>query len=161
MKTIFLYLLLTAALFIPACAESPGKNPQEALPMLGTLKTDAIEIGEGAKDAYVFIDPKCLKSRDFLETIKDNPTLRKTFHYYIFLYDMPQVSSETVINAVYSAPSPKEAVFTYMLDHKRLSKETGETPPQAIERINRIKKVAEMIGIDRTPYLIVDKRKQP
>ncbi|MEJ2499590.1 MAG: hypothetical protein P8Y65_00390 [Campylobacterales bacterium] len=154
-QTVLLPLLL---FYLPFCAAAEAsKEPAAALPLLEPLKRDAIEIGEGAKDAYVFVDPKCLKSADFLDAIRENATLRKQFHYYIFLYDMPQAPSEEVINAVYTAASPKEAMFTYMLEHKRLSKETNETPAAAQERIRRIKKAAEQIGIDKTPYLIVNK----
>jgi hypothetical protein len=156
MKTIWLLLVL----FLPACTVAEAsKKPAVVLPLLEPLKSDAIEIGEGMKDAFVFVDPKCLKSADFLDAIRENATLRKQFHYYIFLYDMPQVPSAEVINAVYSAPSPKDAMFTYMLKRKRLSQETNRTPAAAQERIKRIKNAAERIGIDKTPYLIVNKNK--
>lgn len=158
MNTVLLQLLM---FFLPASAVAEAsKEPSVVLPLLEPLKSDAIEIGEGERDAYVFVDPKCLKSRDFLDTIRENTALRKRFHYYIFLYDMPQVPSAEVINAVYSAASPKDAMFTYMLERKRLSQDENRTPESAKKRILRIKNAAERIGIDRTPYLIVDKQQQ-
>jgi len=158
MNIILLQLLM---FFLPDCAlAGASKEPSVVIPLLEPLKSDAIELGEGERDAYVFVDPKCLKSADFLEAVRENAALRKRFHYYIFLYDMPQAPSAEVINAVYSAPSPKEALFSYMLERKRISKKTNDTPRTAIERIKRIKTAAERIGIDRTPYLIVDKNKR-
>lgn len=158
MKFLWFALLSVLLFSVSSYAEGVKKPLTELLPILEPLKPDAIEIGSGSRDAYVFVDPKCFKSRDFLETITSSATLPKMFHYYIFLYDMPQVDSIKVINAVYDAPVPKEALLRYMLEHQRLSKMNSDTSRQTREQIGRIRHAAEQIGIDRTPYLIVDKK---
>lgn len=159
MKKSLFFLILSAMLLMRATADEPSsKAPAVIVPLLQPLKGDAIEIGEGPNDAYVFVDPKCLRSREFLDTITTNATLRKMFHYYIFLYDMPEVDSKEVINAIYGDAAPKEAMFTYMLKRRRIAKQSDEIPPAAQEKIRRIEAAAGQIGIKRTPYLIVDKQ---
>lgn len=128
--------------------------------MLHALKRDAIVIGHGKKDAYVFVDPKCHRSAEFLEAVLESEKLQETFRYYLFVFDMPQVDSHKVVNAVYNAEVPLEALKTYMLLRKRISQESDATPQSARERIERIEQTAKTIGIDHTPYLIVDSDQQ-
>lgn len=125
--------------------------------MLETLKRDAVSIGHGPREAYVFIDPKCHRSAEFLEAILDSETLRNTFHYYLFVYDMPQVDSHRVVSAVYSAPDPLEALKTYMLKRKKVGLKTGAESESVRHRIERIEAAVQLIGIDHTPYLLIDR----
>lgn len=123
---------------------------------LTVLKKDAIVIGEGNTDAYVFADPKCLYSQDFIDTITHNMTLRKRFRYYIFLFDMPQVNSSEVIDIIYASPDPKTAMETYMLSHKLPEHRT--LTARAREKILRIKEAADWLAIEKTPYMVIDKK---
>jgi len=123
---------------------------------LAALKGDAIVIGEGATDAYVFADPKCLYSQDFIDTIVHNAALRRRFRYHVFLFNMPQVDSTEVIDAIYAAPSPEAAMQTYMLRHEPLP-HTVPTPAERA-KIERIKEAAEWLAIEKTPFILLDKK---
>jgi len=158
-------VLLPVLLFIPLLAgESVSlpaiKPPELVLPLLISLRSDAIELGKGPIDVYVFIDPNCPHSRDFLGMISDNQKMLSRYHYYFFLYALPHFGSSAVINAIYADASPKDAMLSYMLRHQRLTKLSRLTPPAVQAKVARIIVTAEAIGIDRRPYLILDKKKK-
>jgi hypothetical protein len=136
-------------------------SEQETLSMLRQLRGDAIELGSGPVDVYVFIDPNCPHSHDFLEMVVDSDKMQRRYHYYFFLYALPIFRSSGIINAIYAAPSPREAMLGYMLAHRHLAKLSRMTPPAVDARVTRISNTAEAIGVDKRPYLIIDRKKRP
>lgn len=126
--------------------------------ILYPLKRDSIRIGHGPREAFVFIDPKCHRSAEFLEAVLDSEKLQSTFRYYLLVYDMPQVDSHRIVNAVYSAPDPLAALKTYMLERQKIGLEDGAVPPEVRRRIERVREAAEAIGLDHTPYLIMSSK---
>ena len=135
--------------------------PEKALALLASLKSDAIEAGSGPTDVYVFVDPNCPHSRDFVDMVFGNEKMLQRYHYYFFLYPLPLFRSGTAVNAIYSAPSPKAAMIDYMIRRHRFTLRSRVTPPAVQMKIRRIVKAAEQIGIVKRPYLILDKKKQP
>lgn len=156
----FLPVLLFLCLVTAAQAASKPSE-QETLTMLRQLKGDAIELGNGPVDVYVFIDPNCPHSHDFLEMVVDSDKMQRRYRYYFFLYALPIFRSNGIINAIYAAPSPREALLGYMLSHKHLAKLSRMTPPAVDARVTRISNTAKAIGVDKRPYLIIDKKKRP
>jgi len=160
------FILLSALLFTAAfAAGSDAKNVRKplsiVLPLLIALRGDAVEIGSGPTDVYTFIDPRCPHSRDFVSMITESDKMQRLYHYYFLLYAHPMFKSEAVINAIYNAPDPKKAMLDYMLSRAPLAKLNRLTPPAIHVKVARIKKAAEQIGVDKRPYLIIDKKKQP
>ena len=129
--------------------------------MLRQMRGDAIELGSGPVDAYVFIDPNCPHSHDFLEMVVESDKMRRLYRYYFFFYALPHFGSSAIINAIYAAPSPRDAMIGYMLRHEHLVKLTRMTPPAVQAKVARIGNTAEAIGVDKRPYLIIDKKKRP
>ncbi|WP_345970520.1 hypothetical protein WCX72_01710 [Sulfurimonas sp. HSL1-6] len=158
-----LFSLLSVLLFTaPYAAGATVKKPlSEVLPFLFAIKGDAIELGNGPTDVYAFIDPRCPHSRDFVGMITESDKMQRRYHYYFFLYAHPMFKSGAVINAIYNAPRPKEAMLDYMLRRSALPKLNRLTPPAIHVKVTRIRKAAEQIGVDKRPYLILDKKKQP
>lgn len=162
MKALLTRLFLSALLFVPLFAGGAAKPPpEEMLRQLQPLRTDAIELGEGPVDVYVFIDPNCPHSREFVGMIEESEKMRRLYHYYFFLYSLPHFGGGAVINAIYAAASPKEAMLAYMVARKPLPGLSRLTPPAVQAKIFRIANTARAIGVDRRPYLILDKKKTP
>jgi len=166
MRILLYKVLLPVLLSIPLLAAggvpAPPKKPMEVvLPLLKSLRIDAIELGNGPTDVYVFIDPNCPHSRDFLGMISENKKMQTRYHYYFFLYALPHFGSSAVINAIYADASPKKAMLSYMLKHERLAKLSRLTPPAVQAKVARINVTAEAVGVDKRPYLILDKKKNP
>ena len=166
MKPLLPRLLLSALLFVPLLAGGtvPGsaKPPQgEVLRQLQPLRSDAIELGKGPVDVYVFIDPNCPRSREFVGMIYESEKMQRLYHYYFFLYSLPHFGSGAIVNAIYAAASPKETMLAYMVGHKPLPGLSRLTPPAVQAKIFRIANTAEAIGVDKRPYLILDKKKTP
>ena len=93
--------------------------------------------------------------------ISESDRMQRRYHYYFFLYAHPMFKSGAVINAIYNAPVPKEAMLDYMLGRAPLPKLNRLTPPAIHVKVTRIKAAAERIGVDKRPYLILDRKKQP
>lgn len=149
MKTL---VLLLALLFSHAALSD------DALNTLKRIDKDAIFIGNGPTDAYAVIDPQCLRSRDFIDAITANANLRRMYRYHLFLYDMPQADSASVIRAIYSAPSPKAALIDYMLHHRLPPNPANKTSPRVRATMQRINAAVDYFGMSRTPYLVIDKQ---
>jgi hypothetical protein len=164
MKPSLLGLLLSVVLFVPLFAAGGGKiksPPPTVLQQLEPLRSDAIELGSGPVDVYVFIDPNCPHSRDFLGMISESAKMRRRYHYYFFLYALPHFGSSAVINAIYADASPKTALLSYMLKHKPLTRLSRLTPPAVQAKVLRIENTAKAIGVTKRPYLILDKKHTP
>lgn len=138
--------LLLVSLLFTLSADTDG---------LAELKKDAIVIGEGPTDAYVFADPKCTYSQDLIDTVVHSVALRKRFRYHIFLFNMPQVDSSREIDAIYAAPAPGDAMRTYMLDHQPLKQ--PPLTPAVRKKIERIQEAAEWLQIEKTPFIVIDR----
>jgi hypothetical protein len=166
MKPPLMPLLLSVILFIPLFAGGEARSnakplQYEVLRQLQPLRGDAIELGKGPVDVYVFIDPNCPHSRDFVGMIYESAKMRTLYHYYFFLYSLPHFGSSAVINAIYADASPREAMLSYMVGHKPLPKLSRLTPPAVQAKVARIANTAKAIGVDKRPYLILDKKKKP
>ena len=166
MKTPLLKLLMTALMFVPLLAEGnppTGPKPTQAdvLKQLKPLRADAIELGTGAVDVYAFIDPNCPHSREFLGMIVESEKMQQRYHYYFFLDSLPHFGSGGVVNAIYASPSPKETMLAYMVERRPLQGLSRLTPPAVQAKILRISNTADAVGVDKRPYLILDKKKTP
>lgn len=131
-----------------------------ALRLLEPLKPDAIELGNGPVEIFVFIDPNCKFSRQFIDAIHRNEKMLGNYHYYLFLYGLPRLKSDKAIAAIYAAALPEKAMIDYMLEAKNMENIEPRSPVPP-PRIERIKAAAEAIGVDRRPYMILKKKKSP
>ena len=165
MKPPFMRLLLSVILFIPlfAAGEADKAKPTQnmVLQRLAGLRADAIELGQGPVDVYVFIDPNCPRSRDFVAMVSESEKMRRLYHYYFFLYSLPHFGSSAIVNAIYADASPKETMLSYMIGRQPLTGLNRLTPPAVQAKILRIGNTAKAIGVDKRPYLILDKKKSP
>jgi len=151
MKRLFLSLLLIVTL--SNADTSHTHLPYETtIALLKSIQGEAIVLGTGKTDVYVFVDPLCPHSRKFITMVSRNEAMLSKYRYYIYLYSIPRLKSEDVVLAIYASKSPADTLLQVMV-----KRETIETcPDRAGERIvSDIAGVAEKLDVYKRPYLIV------
>lgn len=131
--------------------------PQKTKELLSGIEPYAMVHGEGAKKVYVFIDPKCPHSQDFISMISENSKMRSTYRYYIFFYELKRFNSHDLIGTIYESSAPLQRTFDVMVEKKELQT-NSRLEPKTEEKIDAISHVADEIGISKRPYLIIAKK---
>jgi len=126
-----------------------------ALPYLQTIETDAITMGSGPVKVYVFVDPYCPHSRNFLSLIAESKKMRMRYTYKIFLYTLPRMQSEVMVSYIYGSPKPLAVLLDVMVHGVDV---TPYSSKQHQEKIFKIAAVAKQIDIYKRPYLIMVKK---
>ncbi len=129
---------------------------QQKKALLEPLEKHAMVYGEGAKKVYVFVDPKCPHSRDFIAMIHENAKMRGIYRYYIFLYELKRFQSHNLIASIYASHTPLQRTLEVMVGHKEIPS-AQSADPKAAETIGDIARVADEIGVLKRPYLIIVK----
>lgn len=160
MKKIVSFALLPLLLFcLPLQAATTAKQPSkplaELLALLQPLEPDAMELGSGPVDVYVFVDPQCPHSREFVAFIAESDKMRRRYRYHFFLYELKRFHSAGVIAAIYGAADPLRAMLRHMTQGKAVVSVKASAATQA--KIVRIAEAAETIGVNKRPYLILNK----
>jgi hypothetical protein len=153
-----LYLLLALSftlLVTPQCV-AKDMTAAQMVTFIRPIEPLAMQFGTGTIKAYVFIDPKCPHSRDFISMIYDNEKMRSNYHYYIFFYELKRLQSHDLIGTIYSSSSPLLKTFGVMVGGKEME-ELKSFSAKVEDRIDSIESVAEAIGVSKRPYLIIKK----
>lgn len=150
-----LFALWAVGLGTPSCSAKELSTPQITA-MVRPIESLAIQYGTGDTKAYIFLDPKCPHSRDFLSMIHDNEKMRSIYHYYIFFYELKRLRSHNLIGTIYASPSPLQETLGVMVGEKEIQ-ELKSFPAKVEERIALIDAVAEAIGVNKRPYLLLKK----
>lgn len=156
-----IFILILLLLISPAGAEhaktpkQPKKPLAVVMPLLQPIRNDAMTLGKGPIDVYVFVDPKCPRSQEFVAFIAESDKMRRRYRYHFYLYELPRFHSGGIINAIYAASSPLKTMIGYMTQSLKLvpKKASGMTAA----KIARIEAVAQNIGVYKRPYLILNK----
>lgn len=147
--TMFLYL------FTPQ-AYAENINSQKTL-SLESIEKQAIIYGEGDRKVYVFIDPKCPHSRDFISMLNDNISMRGIYTYYIFFYELKRFNSHDLIATIYSSSAPLQRMLEVMVGGKEIAL-NHQIDPKIEAKIDTIAHIADEIGVSKRPYLIITKK---
>jgi hypothetical protein len=139
----------------PNCA-AKDMTVAQMVTLIKPIEPLAMQFGTGSIKAYVFVDPKCPHSRDFISMIYDNDKMRSTYHYYIFFYELKRLQSHDLIRTIYASSSPLLKTFGVMVGGKEME-ELKSFSVKVEERIDSIESVAEAIGVNKRPYLIIKK----
>lgn len=129
---------------------------QQKRALIEPIEKHAMVYGEGSKKVYVFIDPKCPHSQDFISMINESPKMRSIYRYYLFFYELKRFQSHQFIASIYGSPTPLQRTFEVMIGHKEPTVNPAPDP-KVEEKIKDIAQVAEEIGISKRPYLIIVK----
>lgn len=151
-------LLLSSELFASGVDDTKHeKAPLEvSLPLLKSIEDHAFELGNGSTVVYVFIDPLCTHSRNFIEFIATSKKMLSTYHYYFFLYELARFKSGSTIRAIYAHDDIKQATLDVMLDNKTLPS-PKKPNPEIEKKIARIASVGHVLDVYKRPYLILVK----
>lgn len=150
---LFYVLLLILGVADSFAAELSTKR---MVSMIRPLEQYAMQYGEGDIKAYVFVDPKCPHSRDFISMIYDNEKMRGIYRYYIFFYELKRFNSHKLIGTIYSSSSPLQKMLEVMVGGKELEL-LPSLSSQVEEEIGDIDHVATELGVNKRPYLIIAK----
>lgn len=129
---------------------------QQKRALLEPIEQHAMVYGDGNKKVYVFVDPKCPHSQDFISMINENVKMRNIYRYYIFFYELKRFKSHDLIATIYTSSMPLQRTLEVMVGHKEMP--TNRPADAKIEeKIGEIAHVAEEIGVSKRPYLIIMK----
>jgi len=140
MKMLLLFLIATLL-----CAE-PDRGA------LKSIESDAIVFGTGLNKVYVFVDPLCPNSRNFIETIESNQKIQKENTYFVFLYRLKMFRSDGVINAIYQAKNRKRALLDVMVAKLPITIKNDDLVKDIRERIEV---VAMQLPMKHRPFLLM------
>jgi len=144
-------LLLCAVIMQVHASEDTQK---EKIALIQPIEQHAIIYGEGERKIYVFVDPKCPHSRDFITMINENAKMRGMYRYYIFFYELKRFHSHNLIATLYASSSPLQRTLEVMVGGKEIVTDT-RIEPKIEAKIDDIARVADTIGISKRPYLII------
>jgi hypothetical protein len=150
---LFYVLLLILGVADSFAAELSTKR---MVSMIRPLEQYAMQYGHGDIKAYVFVDPKCPHSRDFISMIHDNEKMRGIYRYYIFFYELKRFNSHKLIGTIYSSSSPLQKMLEVMVGGKEIEP-LSSLSSQIEEEIGDIDHVAVELGVNKRPYLIIAK----
>lgn len=151
--TTFCIVLLLA---IGIRADAAELSIQQKRALIEPIEKHAMVYGEGGKKVYVFIDPKCPHSRDFISMINENAKMRGIYRYYIFFYELKRFKSHQLIASIYASALPLQRTLEVMVGQQELPADHPDDP-KVEGKIADIARVAEEIGISKRPYLIIVK----
>lgn len=154
-RLFLLFALWVAVLDTSQCSAKELSAPQIAA-LIRPIEPLAMQYGTGDIKAYIFLDPKCPHSRDFLSMIHDNEKMRGIYRYYIFFYELKRLHSHNLIGSIYLSSSPLQQTLGVMVGEKEIQ-ELKSFPAKVEERIALIDEVAEAIGVNKRPYLLLKK----
>lgn len=122
---------------------------------LESIAKHAIKFGTGnASDVYVFIDPLCSYSRALIKKIEANKMLQLSNTYYIFLYRLPRLESEKIMQYILESPNPKETLIEIMVDEEIVDVENFEAKESTVKALQEIATVAATLDMTQRPYMI-------
>lgn len=150
---LLIFLLVT---FMSAECTAKELSAAQIVTLVRPIEPLALQYGTGNIKAYIFLDPKCPHSRDFLSMIYDSDKMRSIYRYYIFFYELKRLHSHDLIGTIYASAAPLQQTLGVMVGEKEIE-EQKSFPSKINERIEAIEAVAEAIGVNKRPYLILKK----
>lgn len=162
-RTTYLLYPIIAALLLSWCitpAEAGAKElpTKQKIALLQPIEHYAMQYGEGETRVYVFVDPKCPHSQDFISMINENSKIRSIYRYYIFFYELKRFKSHDLIAAIYGSSAPLQKMLEVMVGKKEIETAVS-ADPKIEQKIDEIERVSEEIGVSKRPYLIIAKER--
>jgi len=151
MKYFIIVLLLCISLFSNENDEEINKPRQ----MLESIEEHAIILGEGkAKNIYVFIDPICPFSHDYITKIMNNEDLLKKNSYYIFLYRLAVFKSDKLIAYIFESEDKLATLEEVVVYGDIVDLENLKASTKTLKALKKIADVGEYLEIINRPYII-------
>ena len=154
-----LFILTLTMIPLMAVEKSVHKklSLSQSLPILEAIKGDALHLGMGERKVYLFVDPLCPHSQDFMDLIATNEKLLQRNNYNIYLYTLKRLHSEKVVTAIYMSEDPLHALLNVMIKKDEIKVEVNPSS-DVLSKIAAIESVAEKLDVYKRPYLILTKK---
>lgn len=154
---VLIIVTLTTSLSANDVKEHEKFPLQVSLPILKTIESSALHMGDGPVKVHVFIDPFCPHSRNFIEMIAESEKMRSRYSYNFYLYTLPRMHSEAMVATIYAAEDPMAMLLDVMVAKKKVAvkKVSDQT---VLQKIVFISKTAEKLDVYKRPYIIMVKK---
>ena len=126
--------------------------------MMASISEHSIRIGNGEDRVYVFIDPLCMRSAEYIKLISQDKEIQKKKSFYIFLYRIKRLNSEKTIQYIYQDENPKSILEDIMIYNDDVDLKGFEVEEETLKIIEKINKVAQTLKIRQRPYLLSFKK---
>ncbi|MFT7859509.1 MAG: hypothetical protein ABXS93_01095 [Sulfurimonas sp.] len=157
--TKLLLLIFVSVFTLQLSAEDHKKVMNEryndTIGVLKEIEPLGIVYGFGERKVYLFVDPLCRYSRKFISLVTTNQKMLKKYSYIIFLYSIPRLHSTKVVAGIYSANKPLDTLLDVMLNNKKTSAFLNN---ETVKKIEEIEYAAQFIGVDKRPYIFIEKK---
>ena len=157
MRFLFLFLLSLNIIASDKTVDVNAKmSKEEPKILLDSISEYAIRIGTGnLTNYYIFVDPMCPHSKNFIKLISKNRMQQIHTSYYIFLYRLPKFDSDKLIQRIYQSPDIKSTLLDVMVDDKKLNLKNLKVQSTKSNVIKEISIVSKKMKIKKRPYMIV------
>ena len=146
--------LVGAMLFASENKTATPLTYDASVSLLRSIDNEAILLGSGEKQLYVFLDPLCLHSRKFIMLVSKNSKMLSKYQYHLFLYSIARLKSEEVVAAIYASQNPLQRLLEVMTTQK-LYHDKGNASTQA--KVDAITAVAQKMDVFKRPFIFVVK----
>jgi len=159
MKLILLFILsfnlIASDKILDISIQMDKEEPQI---LLDSISQHAIRIGSGdLKKYYIFVDPMCPYSKNFIKLISQNKMQQIHTSYYVFLYRLPKFKSDKLIQYIYQCSDNKSALLDVMVKEKNTDLRQLQIDNNKVKIIDEISFIARKMNIKKRPYMIVFK----
>ncbi len=161
MRLLYPILLIIVCLGMPLSANEPQEHkklPLEvSLPLLKTIESSALRMGDGPVEVHVFIDPLCPHSRNFVEMIAESDKMQSRYSYRFYLYTLPRMHSEAMVATIYADADPLVRLLDVMVNGKKVVPQKVRDRG-VLQKIDAIAQTAKKLDVYKRPYLIMVKK---
>jgi hypothetical protein len=115
----------------------------------------SVVVGNGDKSIYVFIDPLCSMSQEFVETLYNNKLYKSDqFKIYLFLYHLDRKPSIKHIYTIMESDEPEITLKDIMISKNVPLNLCDDPSTETINKIHAIETLAQKISVYKRPYII-------
>jgi len=154
LKLLFIALFIILETHADAGQKKYKKLPLSvSLPYLKSIQSHAINLGKGPVDIYVFIDPKCPRSQEFITLISQSKKMQSLYSYHIYLYELKRFHSKPLIESIYGSKNSLQALLDVIVYKKTLKKVPLKDDVKS--KIISLENVGKRLDVYKRPYLVL------
>ena len=153
MKIFLSFMIIALSIFASEEQFKHLKDAKEPRILLESIQEHGIKIGDGKlKTCYVFVDPMCPHSKNFIRLITKDPMLQLQNTYYVFLHKLSKFDSAKLIHYIYTAENQEKALTDVMVKNETVVLDNFTLGPKLSENIQNITNVGKSLDIKIRPY---------
>lgn len=156
MKKLFLLFYLSVNIFAleKLNLSDPGLSENSKV-LLESISDHAIKIGQGSTcKTYVFVDPMCPHSRNFIKKIIKNKEAQELNTYYVYLYKLPKFDSNKLSLYIYQSSNSLDTLQEVMVQEKEIDLNTTSIANDKENILQAISTIGAKLHIKIRPYIM-------